>query len=91
MGHLFPAGIAGACAARINRQSALASAAIIDESWSGSGVATGRPSGPGLSVARRKSMRSSLAGRSLPRTAWSEAADEAALFERRDQAVDARF
>ena len=40
-----PAAAAGACGSRITRQSALASGAIRELSWAGSGVATG-PSGP---------------------------------------------
>ena len=47
-----PAVAAGAYGSRISRQSALASGAIRELSWTGNGVATG-PSGPALSVARR--------------------------------------
>jgi hypothetical protein len=48
----LPAGAAFSKGSRIKRQSAFASAAIIDESWIFTGVATEVPLGPGASVAR---------------------------------------
>jgi hypothetical protein len=53
MVHGLPAGAAGAWGARMSRQSAAASGASMELSWTGSAVATGRPSAPIVSVARR--------------------------------------